>query len=98
MPRSHRHTLACLPQTSPWHASALPAHFNEAQAGQVLWQAFRDHGASLNNALNVALRIHAGPAWQIFKVRMFFRFWSPPLVFSAFVLLLTQFISCLVRR
>jgi hypothetical protein len=44
----------------------------------VLWQAFRDHGASLNNALNVALRIHAGPAWQIFKVRVFFRFWRPP--------------------
>jgi hypothetical protein len=50
--------------------SAPPAHFNEAQVEQALWQEFRDHGASLNNALNEALRIHAGPAWQIFKVRV----------------------------
>jgi hypothetical protein len=52
-------------------AGAPPAYFNEAQAEQALWQEFRDHGASLNNALNEALRIHAGPAWQIFKVRAF---------------------------
>jgi hypothetical protein len=32
------------------HASAPPAHFDEAQAEQALWQEFRDHGASLNNA------------------------------------------------
>jgi hypothetical protein len=51
-------------------ASALPAHFNEAQAEQAFWQEFWDHGASLNNALNEALRIHAGPAWQIFKVHV----------------------------
>jgi hypothetical protein len=51
-------------------ASAPPAHFNEAQAEQALWQEFRDHGASLNNALNEALRIHTGPAWQIVKVRV----------------------------
>jgi hypothetical protein len=45
-----------------------PAYFNEAQAEQALWQEFRDHGASLNNVLNEALQIHAGPTWQIFKV------------------------------
>jgi hypothetical protein len=50
-------------------ASAPPAYFNEAQAEQALWQEFRDHGSLLNNALSEALRIHAGPAWQIFKVR-----------------------------
>jgi hypothetical protein len=50
-------------------AGAPPAYFNEAQAEQALWQEFRDHGASLNNSLNEALWIHAGPAWQIFKVR-----------------------------
>jgi hypothetical protein len=50
--------------------SAQPAYFNEAQAEQALWQEFRDHRASLNNVLNEALRIHAGPAWQIFKVRV----------------------------
>jgi hypothetical protein len=33
-----------------------------------LWQEFRDHGASLNRALNEALRIHGGPAWRIFRV------------------------------
>jgi hypothetical protein len=37
-------------------ASAPPAYFNEAQAEQALWQEFRDHGVSLNNALNEALR------------------------------------------
>jgi hypothetical protein len=51
-------------------ASAPPAHFNEAQAEQALWKESRDHGASLNNALNEALRIHTGPAWQIFKVHV----------------------------
>jgi hypothetical protein len=46
-----------------------PAYFNEAQAEQMLWQEFRDHEASLNNTLIEALWIHAGPMWQIFKVR-----------------------------
>jgi hypothetical protein len=45
-----------------------PTYFNEAQAEQTLWQEFRDHEASLNNVLIEALRIHAGPMWQIFKV------------------------------
>jgi hypothetical protein len=56
--------------TRPEHererASAPPAHFSEAQAKQALWQEFCDHGASLNNAMKEALRIHAGPAWQVF--------------------------------
>jgi hypothetical protein len=50
---------------------APPAYFNKAQAEQALWQEFRDHGVSLNNALNEALQIHTGPTWQIFKVRAF---------------------------
>jgi hypothetical protein len=62
-------TVACLKQERE-PASAPSAHFNKAQAEQVLWQEFRDHSALLNNALNEALRIHAGPAWQIFKVRV----------------------------
>jgi hypothetical protein len=33
-------------------------------------QELQDHDASLNNALNEALRIHAGRAWKIFKVRV----------------------------
>jgi hypothetical protein len=48
------------------HVSVPPAHFDEVQAEQALWQEFRDHDASLNNALNEALRIHASPAWRIF--------------------------------
>jgi hypothetical protein len=48
-----------------------PAHFAEAQAEQELWQELRDHGASLNRALNEVLRIHSGPAWHIFQVRFF---------------------------
>jgi hypothetical protein len=38
---------------------------------QELWQEFHDLSASLNNALNEALRIHAGPAWRAFQVRNF---------------------------
>jgi DNA repair exonuclease SbcCD ATPase subunit len=49
-------------------AGAPPAHFVEAQAEQGLWQELRDHGASLNRALNEALRIHSGPTWHIFQV------------------------------
>jgi hypothetical protein len=50
------------------HADAPPAHFVEAQVEQGLWQELRDQGASLNRALNEALRIHSGPAWRIFQV------------------------------
>jgi hypothetical protein len=46
-----------------------PAHFADAQAEQALWQEFRDHGTSLNRALNEALRIHSGPGWRVFQVR-----------------------------
>jgi hypothetical protein len=46
-----------------------PSHFSKAQVEQVLWQEFRDHGSSLNLALNEVLRIHGGPAWCIFQVR-----------------------------
>jgi hypothetical protein len=52
-------------------AGAPPAHFAEAQAEQELRQELRDHGASLNRALNEALRIHSGPAWCVFQVRFF---------------------------
>jgi hypothetical protein len=48
------------------HASAPPAHFSKARAERALWQEFRDHGASLNNTLNEALRIHGGIAWRVF--------------------------------
>jgi hypothetical protein len=36
-----------------------------------MWQELRDHGASLNRALNEALRIQSGPAWRIFQVSGF---------------------------
>jgi hypothetical protein len=80
-------------------ACTPPAHFNEAQAEQVLWKEFCDHGASLNNTLNEALWIHGGPTWRIFRYTFFLLNFgvSPPLVSSAFVLLLTHFLSCLVR-
>jgi hypothetical protein len=62
---------AARPEQEREHASAPPAHFSEAQAEQALWQQFRNHGVSLNNTLNEALRIHAGPAWRAFQVRIF---------------------------
>jgi hypothetical protein len=50
------------PEQEREHADAPPAHFVDAQAEQGLWQKLRDHGASLNQALNEALRIHSGTA------------------------------------
>jgi hypothetical protein len=49
-------------------ADAPSAHFTSAQAEQALWQKFRDHSASLNWALNEALRIHGGTVWRVFQV------------------------------
>jgi hypothetical protein len=46
-------------------ADAPPAHFNEAQDEHVLWQEFRDHDVSINNALTESLRIHGGPSIRL---------------------------------
>jgi hypothetical protein len=79
------------------HADAPPAHFVEAQAEQGLWQELRDHGASLNRALNEALRIHSGPAWRVFQVSWVSRgFEVPSPAFSAFVFFLTPALLALV--
>jgi hypothetical protein len=59
---------AARPEQERECASAPPAHFVEAQVKQGLWRELRDHGASLNRALNEALRIHNGPAWRVFQV------------------------------
>jgi hypothetical protein len=47
-----------------------PPAFADAQEEQELWGELRDHGAALNRALNEALRIHGGPAWRVFLVRL----------------------------
>jgi hypothetical protein len=57
---------AAHPERERERAGAPPAHFVEAQAEQELWQELRDHGASLNRALNEVLRIHYGPVWRVF--------------------------------
>jgi hypothetical protein len=49
-------------------ADAPPTHYIEAQAEQGLWEELRDHGASLNRALNDALWFHGGPVWRTFQV------------------------------
>jgi hypothetical protein len=59
---------AVRPKQERESVDAPPAHFGEARAEQALWQEFRDHDTSLNQALNEALRIHEGPAWRIFQV------------------------------
>jgi hypothetical protein len=92
-------SAAARPEQERERGDAPPAHFASAQAEQALWQAFRDHGASLNRALNEALWIHGGPAWHIFQVSDF----SPgfvvfPFVSSAFALPLTPVFSRLARR
>jgi hypothetical protein len=65
-------------EASSSHADPLPRarstsraapHFADAQEEQQLWEELRDHGASLNRALNEALRIHDDPAWRVFQVR-----------------------------
>jgi hypothetical protein len=60
-------TAAC-PEQERERVNAPPAHFANAQDEQALWQKFRDHGASLNRALNEALRIHGGSAWRVSRV------------------------------
>jgi hypothetical protein len=60
--------IAERPEQDRERINALPAHFTDAQAEQALWKEFRDPGASLNLALNEALRIHGGPTWHIFRV------------------------------
>jgi hypothetical protein len=68
---SSRARPAALLEQEREHTDAPPAHFIEAQAEQGLWQELRDHGASLNRALNEALRIHSGPVWRVFQVSWF---------------------------
>jgi hypothetical protein len=46
-----------------------PPAFADAQGEQELWGELRSHGATLNRALNEALRIHGGPAWRVLQVR-----------------------------
>jgi hypothetical protein len=51
------------------HVDTPSPLFVDAQEEQQLWEELRGHGASLNRALNEALRIHSGPAWHVFQVR-----------------------------
>jgi hypothetical protein len=59
-------STAARPEQRRERASAPPAHLNDAEEEQALWQEFHDHGSSLNRALNEALRIHGGPTWRVF--------------------------------
>jgi hypothetical protein len=45
-----------------------PPAFADAQEEQELWGELRSHGATLDRALNEALRVHGGPAWRVFQV------------------------------
>jgi hypothetical protein len=76
------------------HADAPPAHVIDAQAEQGLWQELRDHGASLNRALNEALRIHSGSAWRVFQVSRVSQSFLP--FYFAFVLFLTPALLALL--
>jgi hypothetical protein len=88
---------ATRPEQERERGNTPPAHFASAQAEQALWQEFRDHGASLNRALNEALQIYGGPAWRVFQ---FSGFPSGFVVFSfvssVFGLLLTLVFPCLI--
>jgi hypothetical protein len=43
-----------------------PPAFADAQGEQELWGELRSHGATLDRALNEALRVNGGPAWRVF--------------------------------
>jgi hypothetical protein len=45
-----------------------PPAFADARGEQELWGELLGHGATLNRALNEALRVHSGPAWTVFQV------------------------------
>jgi hypothetical protein len=60
--------LAADPGQGQEHVDAPSPLFVDAQEEQQLWEELRVHGASLNRALNEALRIHGGPAWHVFQV------------------------------
>jgi hypothetical protein len=45
-----------------------PPAFADARGEQELWEELRSHSATLDRALNEALRVHGGPAWRIFQV------------------------------
>jgi hypothetical protein len=78
------------------HVDAPPVHFVKAQAEQGIWEELRDHGASLNRALNEALRIHSGPAWRVFQVSwVSSSFAVPSPALFAFVLFLTPVLLAL---
>jgi hypothetical protein len=49
-------------------AAGDPPAFADAQGEQQLWGELRSHGATLDRALNEALRVHGGPAWRVFHV------------------------------
>jgi hypothetical protein len=69
------------PEQERERAGAPPAHFVEAQAEQGLWQELCDHGASLNRALNEALRVHNGPSSAFSLVDLSFGDSLPTLFF-----------------
>jgi hypothetical protein len=90
---------ATRPEQERERVDTPPTHFASAQAEQALWQEFRDHGASLNWALNEALWIHEGPAWRIFQVSDFsLGFVVFPLCFFRVCTPLTPVFSRLARR
>jgi hypothetical protein len=61
-------SIVAHPEEERERVNTPPAHFADAQAEKALWQEFHDHCASLNRALNEALRIHGSPTWHIFRV------------------------------
>jgi hypothetical protein len=67
-----------------------PPAFADARGEQELWGELRSHGATLDRALNEALRVHGGPAWRVFQVgrgcsfSSFFRFCVLPPCRSAY--------------
>jgi hypothetical protein len=60
--------IVAQPEQELHHSGAPRALLDEALAEQALWQEFRDHDTSINNALTEALHIHGGASIRLFEV------------------------------
>jgi hypothetical protein len=89
------------PEEGLCRADAPPAHFNEAQTEQALWQEFHDHNISIKNTLTEALRIHGGASIRLFEVGVFCRTRRLLLIFfvlGCFLILLSSVSLTAVRK
>jgi hypothetical protein len=90
--------IVAQPERELHHSGAPRALLDEAQAEQALWQEFRDHDTSINNALTEALHIHKGASIRLFEVGVLRSTRGLFLVFSRLTVLCLTLPPCVVHR